>query len=157
MLGRVYQEGVLSMNKVISTFFLVILINNLYGLDYRKVALVKHNIIPVLYVNDYIVEVSSGYKALLKEACLFETSFTKDINLYSPHVHKRCHKTFPYKYPKYPTIMCDALEDFKGYTMLTEEDFKYVCKLPENIRICVSNVACGIGMFGILLLLTFCK
>ena len=148
------------MNKIISKFFVIIVfsINTFHGLDYRKAILVKHAIIPVLYVNDYVVRASSGYEALIKEVCLSETFFTKSAVSSSPYIHKDCYTMSAYQYPKYPENMYGALENSNAYTIFTEKDMEYVQKkVPENIRICINNVLCGASMLSILFVLTFCR
>lgn len=120
--------------------------------------LVKHTVIPVLYVNDYIVPASNGYEALSKELCLFEIMMNKKQKPFWDSQHND-NNEYTIAIPQYLSEPYDMRQQQwqQRYDFLTIQDKEDIEQLPNAVNVCLGNIACGASMFGILLILTFCR
>lgn len=154
------------MNNVISKCFIIIIffVHTIYGMNKKRAVIAQciyDAAIPVLSINDYIVDVPNAYQALIKEVLLYGAFFLKRENFnvsYSPPKNNSntC-MMLVYGRPHHENRIPQQLHCSPNYTMLNEHDFERIRNIPEEASVCIANLFCGVGMLGVLLLLTFCR
>jgi len=122
----------------------------------------RNGMIPVLHVNDYIINVATVYGAFKKEADLFSRKLPDFVPVKIKKKKKKLPILLTYKSPEIPTLSLDFPPEYREpgesceFTMFSPRDMEFVHKELEGFELCVGNLLCGAGMLGIVLILSFC-
>jgi len=162
----VCEKGYFMNNPLRTTVFFMGMssfLGSAYGMEQREIVLaqcVRSGAVPILFINDYIVQIPSSYRAL-KEEMFLAVEMLRDNMKNNKNRGKRIIRKN--NLVATPENVFSTESDIRIELLPTEDsmfrpgDFPYICNKLEGLPLCVGNICCGACMLGVVLLLSYCR